>query len=455
MVEENITTTALMPRRRFLRNAAGALAAGGTLAASTRCVEGRAAPSDRITIGMIGMGRQAASINVKAFLNAPDTQVVAVCDVDAWRLARGQQIVERHYAESSRTGKFLGCEAYQDFRVLLARQDIDAVMISTPDHWHVPIAIAAARAGKDICCEKPLARSIAEGRLLSDVVARYQRVFRTDSEARFKTSFHRAAELAQNGAVGRIHTIHVAVPSDHARCGQPPEMSVPEELNYDMWLGPAPEAPYTENRVHPRQDYGRGGWMRVRDYCDGMITNWGAHLVDIAQWGNGSDRTGPVEIEATGHYPQDDLWNVLEKFAVRYRFANGTEMTLRDDQREFVRFEGEDGWVEAGFSPKSLQSSDPSILELPARKLKVFLARKDEKRDFIDCIKTRSQTLCDAEVGHRTTSVCLLGQIAVKMGTRLRWDPGAERFLDNPEANRLLSRPMREPWSLEGASFDP
>ncbi len=410
-------------------------------------VLGQTAPSNRITIGMIGMGRQAFYSNVKSFLHAPDTQVVAVCDVDAWRLNNAREAVAKYYGKERADGKLKGCATYTDFRELLSRSDIDAVMISTPDHWHVPMAIAAAQAGKDICCEKPLTLSIAEGRALSDTVRRYNRVFRTDSEFRSISCFQKACELVLNGRIGKVHTIRTGVPAGDVAGTPQPEMPVPEELDYDSWLGPAPVAPYTEHRVHPRHSYDRPGWMRVQDYCEGMITNWGAHLNDIAQWGNGTERTGPIEVEAAGECPRDGLWNVLLSFEVRYKFANGVEL-LYDISRPYVRFEGSDGWVEADYSTRSLKAHPESMLKAPIGANEIHLPLKDEKRDFIDAIKTRGQTLADAEVGHRTTSLCQLGHIAIKVGRKLRWDPDAERFINDDGANRLLSRPMRSPWRL-------
>lgn len=288
--------TNVITRREFLKNSAVAATSTALLAPTIvpSSVLGTEAPSNRITVGMIGMGRQAVGSNLKFFLHSSDTQVVAVCDVDAWRLDNAQKAVEKHYAEERVSGTFKGCSIYKDFRELLARTDIDTVMISAPDHWHVPMAVAAARAGKDICCEKPLTLNIAEGRALSDTVKRYNRVFRTDSEFRSHSCFQRACELVLNGRIGRVHTIRTGVPAGDEACGPQQEMPVPEELDYELWQGPAPSAPYTEKRVQPRHSYGRPGWMRVLDYCEGMVTNWGAHLNDIAQWGNGTERTGPV-----------------------------------------------------------------------------------------------------------------------------------------------------------------
>jgi predicted dehydrogenase len=438
-----------LSRRQFLKSsavtAAGAALAGLTIVPSS--VLSANAPSNRITVGMIGMGRQAFHSNLKFFLHSPDTQVVAVCDVDNWRLDKACKAVEQYYAKNRSSNTLKGCSAYKNFHEILARTNIDTVMISTPDHWHVPMAIAAAEAGKDICCEKPLTLSIAEGRILSDTVGRYNRVFRTDSEFRSHSCFQHACELVLNGRIGKVHTIHTGVPAGDRPCSPQPNMAVPDELDYDLWLGPAGLAPYTEKRVHPQHSYDRPGWMRVRDYCEGMVTNWGAHLNDIAQWGNGTERTGPVEVEGSGKYPSDGLWNVLLSFEIRYRYANGVQLIYKTS-RPYVRFEGTDGWVEADYNSRSLKAHPESILKSPLRSDEIHLPLKDEKRDFIDAVKTRGHTLADAEVGHRTNSLCQLGHIAIQLGQRLTWNPDAERFVNNDYANRFLIRPMRSPWRL-------
>jgi len=436
--------TRTMNRRKFLGKAAGAAGAGlVTILSRDRCV----AATERITIGMIGMGRQAIHANLPPLLRPP-AQVVAVCDVDAWRLEVARKRVEGYYARAKRSGTFKGCSVHRDFREVLERDDVDAVMISTPDHWHVPMAIAAAKAGKDVACEKPLTLSIAEGRVLSDTVKRYGRVFRTDSEFRSLGQFHRLAELVRNGRIGRVHTIRTGVPAGDKACGPEAPMPVPKELDYDMWLGPAPAAPYTLKRVHPRQSFSRPGWMRVRDYCEGMITNWGAHLNDIAQWANGTERTGPVEVEGHGEYPRDGLWNVLLKFEVRYRYADGVRL-IYGMGRPYVRFEGDKGWIEAAYGGRGNLKAEPaSILKSTIRPEEIHFPRKSEKQDFLDAVRTRGRTLADAEVGHRTTSLCQLGHIAIQLGRKLTWDPECERFVGDPAANRLLSRPMREPWTL-------
>ena len=429
-------------RRQFLKTSAmrsAAIAAPMVVPASALGRDGKTAPSERITIGMIGVGRQARVYNLPWFLNSKETQVVAICEVDAWRLDNAVKMVQEHSGSSSNQ-----VSTYRDFRDLLAVDAIDAVMISTPDHWHVPMAIAAVRQGKDVCCEKPVTKSIDEGRRLVAEVAQHERVFRVDSEARFKVSFCKAAEVVRNGRIGSLLAMEVGVPEDNDRCGQPPEMPVPEELDYDLWLGPAAESPYTVQRVHPRRDYSRGGWMRIRDYDDGMITNWGAHLIDIAHWGSGLERTGPVRVEGSGVFPKNELWNALQDFDVKYTYANGITLTVKSVADHYTRFIGEAGWVEAGFG--HVKASDPDVLRVPLGQDKIRLPRLDEKQDFVNCVKSRRCPVADAEIGHRTNSIGLLGVIAAEVGTPLSWDPVKEVFIDNAQANQLLTRSVRDPW---------
>ncbi|MFW6161330.1 MAG: Gfo/Idh/MocA family protein, partial [Planctomycetota bacterium] len=366
-------------RRRFL-GMMGAAAGPMVVPAS---VFGATAPSERIGIGMIGMGRQARHANLPPFLHSPDTVVLAVCDVDAWRLDQARQLVEKHYASARASGKYRGCAACRDFRDVLARPDIDAVMISTPDHWHVPQAIAAVRAGKDISVEKPLTLSIAEGRALCDEVARYARVSRTDSEFRSHGYMRRACELVLNGRIGKLHTIRTGVPRGDRACGPQPVMPVPEELDYDLWLGPAPDAPYTRRRVHTPHSYARPGWMRVRDYCDGMICNWGTHLNDIAQWGLGMDDSGPVEIVP----PEDPS----EGRGVKFIYENGVEMI--HGGRGGVTFFGTEG--EIFVNRGQLESKPEDVIEEEIGDDEVRLYRSESgghgghRQDWIDCVRSR------------------------------------------------------------------
>ena len=432
-------------RRSFLRTAAAAAAAGVTptiIPALALGADGKPAPSGRVTVGMIGTGRQAFVKNLKQFLEMPDVQIVAVCDVDSWRMEQTRQAVESRYGKEAPSGKYAGCAAYGDFRELLAAREIDAVMISTPDHWHAPMAVAAAEAGKDVSLEKPITRTVAEGRRIIRAIRQNARVFRVDSEFRSLENFHRMAELVRNGRIGRIEAIRVGVPAgDDVTCPPTPEMPLPEELDYERWQGPAPRAPYTEHRVHPPRQFGRPGWMRVLSYCDGMITNWGAHLCDVAQWCNGTERTGPVEIEGTGVYPPpDQLWNVLKTFQVTYRFADGTPLVY-ETVKPYVRFEGSEGWISAEY-PRTLEAEPESILTSEIKPGEIRFPLKSDKRDFIDAVKTRGKTLEGEEVGHRTTSLCQLGHIAIQAGEKLKWNPDKERFIDNDRANTLLERPI-------------
>jgi len=433
-----VAATRKTTRRDFFATtvkAASAVAAPTVIAASALGLGPKVVPSDRITIGMIGIGRQARAYNLPWFLRSAETEVVALCDVDSWRLKNAAEMVQKQAGAVA---------THTDFRNLLADKSIDAVMISTPDHWHVPMAIAALRQGKDVCCEKPITKSIAEGRRLVQEVEKNKRVFRVDSEARFKPSFCKAAEVVRNGRIGKLVSMEVGVPVDNAKCGMPVQMPVPKGFDYEMWQGPASLAPYTVNRVHPHQSYSRPGWMRVQDYDDGMITNWGAHLIDIAHWGADLERTGPVRIQGTGVFPENELWNVLQQFNIDYEYGSGVKLTVKPVKGHYTRFVGEDGWVEAGFS--QVKASDPEVLRIPLGKDEIRLPRTDEKQDFVNCVKSRARPIADAEVGHRTNSIGLLGVIAVKTGDPLQWNPAIERFVNNSDADKLLERSVREPW---------
>ena len=406
-------------------------------------VFGRSAPSNRITIGMVGMGRQALYANLKPFLFSDDAQVVAVCDVDKWRLAKAKQEVDAHYRNTD-------CLASTDWRELVRRDDIDAIMNSTPDHWHVPISLAAVRKGKHVSCEKPLTLSIAEGRVLADAVAQHGVTFRTDSECRTDSYMHRLSELVRNGYVGRVKRIEVGVPTGDIAGGKMTAMPVPEELDYEMWIGPAPRKPYTLDRVHPRQAYTRPGWMRCRDTCEGMVTNWGAHTIDVAQLLHNSERTGPISVEGQGEYPTPDsgLWNVLLNFTVQYRYADGVVLDYHTDKGAFIRVEGEDGWIHAPWLGGQMTASDPALLRIKLKNNDLRLPQRQDKEDFLYGIKNQAPTMADAEIGHRTCSMCQLGHIAIQQGGTIQWDPERERFLDNEDANRMLYRSYREPWGL-------
>ena len=342
-----------LSRRTFLKSAVTAAticAAPAIIPARALGLDGSVAPSNRIAMGMIGVGRQALAYNLPFFLEQPDCEVVALCDADRWRLNIDADRTAAYYTNRKRrVPKMPKCPRFEDFREVLARDDIDAVMISTPDHWHVPMSLMAVEAGKDVCCEKPLTRNIPEGRKLADLAAKHKRVFRTDSEFRSQKYFHRAVELVRNGRIGKLQAIYTTVPMGNAESPPFVEMPVPEELNYNLWQGPAPIRPYTENRVHQIKGYQRPGWMNVRDYCDGMILNWTTHLNDIAQWGHGTDRSGPVAVEGSGKYPAPgSLWDCCYDFDFTCTFADGVTLNCKTDPgKPHTRFEGEKGWIDA------------------------------------------------------------------------------------------------------------
>ena len=434
-------------RRDFLK--ASAVAAAGfalpTMVPSS--VLGANAPSNRITVGCIGVGRMGLG-NMEDFLRFEQVRIVAVCDVDSKRAEHAKELVEKHYAEQEGSGTYKGCEAYKDFREVIARGDIDVVSIVTPDHWHAIPAIAAAKAGKDIFLEKPLTLTIEEGRVLSDTVRRYGRVLQVGSQQRSEPNFCLACELVRNGRIGRAQTIKIGLPTDWGTEPQAPT-AVPENLDYEMWVGPAPWAAYTENRVHPQEDYERPGWLRISDYGSGMITGWGAHHLDTAQWAMGMEESGPVEVKGWAEYPRDGLWDVHGDFKIEYKYENGVELicAARSRIKQGVLFEGTEGRILV--RRWTVETQPESLLTSKVKPEEIHLYRnKDHKADFLDCIKSRAETVAPVEVGHRSCTVCLLGAIAMKLGRRLKWDPAAERFGNDVQANQMLSRPMRSPWHL-------
>ncbi len=434
-------------RRDALRGmaATGTALAFPTIIPST--VLGKTAPSNRINIAMVGMGRQAIHANLRPFLYSPDCRVAAVCDPDQWRLENAKRKVDEFYKNTD-------CIADADWQRILSRGDIDAVMNSTPDHWHVPISLAAVRRGMHVSCEKPLTLSVAEGRVLADAVARNEVTFRTDSECRSNSRMHKTAELVRNGYVGNVRRVEVGVPSGDRPGGSAAPTPVPQELDYEMWLGPAPAEPYCADRVHPPRSYKRPGWMRCRDTCEGMITNWGTHTLDVAQLALDTERTGPVSVEGTGRYPAADsgLWNVLLSFNVQFRYASGVVLDYVMAKNAYLRFEGDEGWIHTNWmGGKGMQASNPSILRTKLKDGDLRIPQRGDKADFLYGIKNRTPTMADAEIGHRTCSLGQIAHIAIQRGRRLDWDPTTETFRNDPQANALLHRTYRPPWGLDMA----
>lgn len=433
-------------RRTFLKGAAAASAAAAAPMIVPSSVFGASAPSERITVGMIGYGRQAHHVNIKQLLKSPNAQVVAVCDVDAWRAKEGQRVIEKYYGDAAGTD-YKGCAVYEDFRELLARDDIDAVMSSTPDHWHVPVGLAAAKAGKHISSEKPLTTAVAHGRLLCDTVKECGVITRTDSEFRSLPVYWQAAERVRNGHIGKLERIEVNAPGDSPPVGTPDPMPAPEELNYGLWLGPAFEKPYTLHRVHPRKTLdSRPGWLRISDYTNGMIANWGSHLNDVAQWGHDTERTGPVKVKGTGGF-SEGLWDTITDFKVRYEFADGvTHEYTMGGNKATVKWIGSGGWIQVTYG-NTIEASDPAILATPLKAGEEDLSGTlSDKEDWLRAIKTGKESLNPFEVGHRTNTIAQIGLIAVITGKELAWDPVAEQFTNDDEANSMLDRPVRGDW---------
>jgi predicted dehydrogenase len=446
-------------RRTFLRQTAAVLAAPWILPSHTVTQSAMAQnvplPNDLMRMGMIGTGRQCCAHNIPGFVRNRRNQVVALCDVDSWRLEEAKKKVLELYEKSVSLKKPNSIDTYVDYKELLARSDIDAVIISTPDHWHAIQAVDAMRAGKHVALEKPITRSIAEGQELVKVSAETKRIFRVDSEFRSGKCAHQAAELIRNGRLGKIKSVLVCVPEGDIPCPPQPDMPVPKELDYERWLGPAAKAPYTVNRVHEPQNWERPGWMRRLDYCDGMVTNWGTHLFNGALWALGLDRTGPLEIEGTGTYPdRESFWNVLLKFEIKYRYAGELEIVYRIGT-PFYRIEGERGtltvsfdWQDLGGGVKGIKAEPESLLNEPLPDSAIRFPFRTEKEDFIDSVLTGGETLEPAVVGHRVTSACLLGHIAIRTGEKLRWDPEKEQFLGNPKAAEYLAKPITTSYDV-------
>jgi len=430
-------------RRSFLKSAAGAgLAAPYVITSSALGAEGVAAASERVTMGFIGVGGMGNG-NLGQFLKLPNVQVVAVCDTWEGQRKKTKARIDGHYAAQSGRVASKGCDTYVNFRELLARKDIDAVCIATPDHWHALIAIEAARAGKDMYVEKPMDVTITQGRAMVNAMKQYGRLFQHGTQQRSSREFRFACELVRNRRIGELRLIKVGAPASIA--GPPVKPApVPKELDYEMWLGPAPSAPYQKERC------ALGSWYHICDYSiGGFIGGWGIHHVDIAQWGNDTENTGPIEIEGGGNLPASGLYDAPTSYRFECLYANGVKMIFADNKQneQGTRFEGDEGWVyvrrgHIDAHPKSL------LKEKIGPNEKHVYKSDDHRKNLIDCIKTREPTIAPVEVAHRSTTICSLGHIALRTGAGLKWDPKKERFTNHDAANRMLERPMRSPWHL-------
>jgi len=445
-----------MTRREFLRRAGQAGAALAAFNIVPARVLGQFAPSNRINVAMIGCGNQ-STIDTRAFLVEPDTQIVAICDVN--RASGGyrdesqflgrepmRKVVEQYYTDRNKTGTYRGCDIYNDFREVLARRDVDVVAIVVPDQWHATMTIMAARAGKDIYCEKPLSLTVTEGRAMVNAVRRHGTVLQTGSHHRSAARTRRVCELVRNGRIGKLKRIITYVPGWNKTCptGAWKPTPVPEGFDYDFWLGPAPWEPYHKDRCFYNFRF-------ILDYSGGQVTNFGAHCLDLAQWANGTDRSGPVEIEdADSEWPTDGLFNVASNVHFRARYANGVELEcVQGAERLACRFEGTEGWMQTGYGGSNFSSNRPGLESSVIGPNEISLGTSvNHFRNFLDCVRMRGEPIAPVEVGHRSATFCHIGNIAMRLHRKLRWNPETEQFIGDDEANRMLSRAYRTSWAL-------
>ena len=449
-------------RRGFLKSGLSAAAVLGFPAIVPSTVLGQFAPSKRINVGAIGVGRISRIHDMPLVLQYDRARITAVCDVDAHRVEGGKKLVNDFYA--NKTGKpYDGVTAYANYRDLLANKDIDAVIVSTPDHWHALIGIDAVRAGKDMYLQKPASLTIAEGRALSDAVQASGRIVQIGSQQRSSVQFRYAAELVRNGRIGDLERVEVGLPIDRAGGDKTP-MAAPSWFNYDMWLGSTPYVYYTETRVHPQTGYGRPGWLCCRQFCAGMIAGWGAHHIDSAHWAMNTEYTGPVEVWGHGEFPNHGLWDVHGAFKTEAVYANGVRMTISGDFPNGIKFYGTKGWVfvsrgneqvtqsDPGAKLKdatALASSDPAIIHSTIGPDEIHLYESREQHgNWLDCIVSRATPISPIEMGHRAASTCLIHDAAMVLKRKLYWDPVMERFKNDDEANAMLKRPQRPPYIL-------
>ncbi len=391
-------------------------------------------PSDQINMILIGCGSMGRG-NLNSFLNFNDIRVVALCDVDDNQLATAKKMVDEKYGNYD-------CRVYKDFREILEKEKADIAVLALPDHWHALISCAAADKKIDIYGEKPVARSLAESRAVVNAVNRNNIIWQTGSQQRSDARFHQAAELARNGRIGKIDYVEVGLPGGGHYIGNPPQRPVPDGVDWDMWLGPAPEVPF-RGVLH-------WDWRWIMDYSGGQMTDWAGHHIDIAHWGLGFDRTGPVTVEGTGRSNNDGIYNVPVEYDFACIYSNGLKIRVANSSRlehgMGTLWKGTNGWIHV--TRGKISASDDNILNERIGKNEISLYKSDNHRqNFIDCVKSRKETIAPAETGHRSISVAHLGEIAMITRQKLYWDPQKEKFADNNiYATRLLKKPYRQPW---------
>lgn len=445
-------------RRTFIKKTSATAIAASLPTIVPASVFGKNAPSNRIQVGQIGCGRIARDHDMPGTMQYDTAQLVAVCDVDQNRLKDGKKLVDKYYQNK---GKKADTKMFDNYQDLIAHKDIDAVLISTPDHWHAQPAIEAALAKKHVYLQKPTSLTVEEGRLLSDIVQKQKITLQVGTQQRSSPQFRYAAELVRNGRIGKLHTVKVGLPGDPSGPVAQTE-AVPSALNFEAWLGSTPEMEYSEMLVHPKVGYGRPGWLRKEQFGAGMITGWGQHHFDSAAWGMNTEYTGPIRVEAIADFPKNGSWDVHGDFLVKAEYENGITMLTSGGYPNGIRYEGEEGWIfvtrgayratasdpiPVNNGVKSLDASDPTLLESVIGPNEIHLYKSDEQHgNWLECIKSGKQPISPVEIGHRACTVCLVSHIAMKLPRQLEWNPEQERFVNDAEANALLSRTQRAPY---------
>ncbi len=441
-------------RRTFIKTAVTSAASFGIASYVPATVFGANAPSNRINLAIIGTGNQGFN-DMQGFLENADARIVSVCDVNTASYGyktdaqfRGyepaRKLVNDYYAKKRRSGRYEGCTATRDFREVMAREDVDAVVIVVPDQWHAVMSNRAARAGKHIYCEKPMTLTNGEGKSMIQHVRRYGVVFQTGSHERSNARSRFACELVRNGRIGELRRM-IAIVGPNNKVGPAGAWTptpVPPGFDYNMWLGPAPWVPYHEDRCFYKFRF-------LLDYSGGQTTNYGAHSLDLAQWGNNSEHTGPVEFEDQGSvFPADGLFDAPTHIHFRARYASGVELICKTGPENVqIRFEGTEGWVQTGYRGFSTYPASLKTSVIGHNETRLYPS-ENHYRNFLDCIKTREETAAPVEVGHRSASICHLGNIAMKVKRKIQWDPVKEQVINDEAANRMLDRERRAPWHL-------
>ena len=424
-----------LTRRGFLGGAAAGLATTGLARGAPAAWIGKLLPGDKVNMGFIGMGGHGVNRNLRMFLQQPDARAISVCDVYKSRSESARKLVNSRYKSED-------CTAVTDFRRVLDRKDVDAIMISTPDHWHVLLSVLAIRAGKDVICEKPTL-TIEQGRILSDTVKKHKKVFQTSTEDRSLPCYLQMAQVIRNGLIGKIRKVKVELPTGN-RFPTKEAVAPPKDLDWDLWIGPAPKIPYSPDR--PEREH----WRNCFDHSGGKLTDWGMHQLDTVQWALDRESSGPSEVSGVGTINEGSVYNTFMDYDINYRYDDGVHLQVKSGGTG-MRFEGTDGWVSNSQFNRPMEASSKELVKWRPGKddLKLRTCAGGEHRDFLNCLKNRELPYFPAETGHRCASVQHIGNISMLLKRKLKWDPKTETFIGDKEANELRSRPMRAPWTLD------